>query len=46
MMNEEHMSELNDLRMSEKGRPLYEKVKKHIVENAGWSPLLVSSILG
>ena len=38
MMNEEHMSELNDLRMSEKGRPLYEKVKKHIVENV--APIL------
>jgi len=38
MMNEEHMSELNDLRMSEKGRPLYEKVKRHIVENV--APIL------
>src|SRR5262249_7397735 len=26
-------NELNDLRMSEKGRPLFEKVKKHIAEN-------------
>ena len=26
-------NELNDLRMSDKGRPLYEAVKRHIAEN-------------
>jgi acyl-CoA dehydrogenase len=33
MTDAERENELNDLRMSEKGRPLFEAVKRHIAEN-------------